>query len=138
MRFLRRSSTEDARMCYKYVSAYIYIQVIPIEIILNRNYIDIELVHWYISELVHFVVTILFVLTLASDMALLYGNDAFSTLVLSPKKTYSNFLKKYFVFQKICFKIKVMKKFKTFSDCYVKTCLSLKPRAILKIPSTVF
>ena len=46
----------------------------------------------------HCVVTILFVLTLASDMAVLYGNDAFSILVRSTKKWYSSFLKKVFVF----------------------------------------
>ena len=32
---------------------------------------------------VHFVLTILFILKLASDMAVLYGNDEFSILVLS-------------------------------------------------------
>ena len=44
-----------------------------------------------------FVVTILFVLTSASDMAVLYENDAFSILVLSTKKRYSSFFKKVFV-----------------------------------------
>ena len=38
-----------------------------------------------------FVVTILFVLTLASDTAVLYGNDALSILVLTTKKWYSIF-----------------------------------------------
>ena len=37
------------------------------------------------------VVAFLFVLTLASDMADLYGNDAFSILVLSTRKQYSSF-----------------------------------------------
>ena len=37
----------------------------------------------------HFVLTILFVLTLASDMALLYENDALSVLLFSAKKHYS-------------------------------------------------
>ena len=78
------------------------------------------------------------VLKLASDMAVLSGNDAFSILVLSTKRWYSSFLKKSFVFQKICFKVKVLKTFKTFTDCRIKTCRSLKGRAILKIPSTVF
>ena len=68
-------------------------------------------------------------------MAVLYGNDAFSILVLSTKKRYSSFLKKVFVFQKICFKVKL---FKFFTGCYIKTCRSLKRRAILKIPSTFF
>ena len=65
-------------------------------------------------------------------------NDAFSILVLSTKKLYSSFLKKVFVFLKICFKVKVLKTSKVFTDCHIKTCWSLKRRAILKIPSTVF
>ena len=43
------------------------------------------------------------VLTVASDMVVLYGNDAFSILVLSNKKRYSSFLKKDFVFTKNLF-----------------------------------
>ena len=55
------------------------------------------------------------------------------------KKRYSSFLEKVFVFQKICFKVKVLKTFETFTDCrHIKTCRYLKRRAILKIPSTVF
>ena len=50
---------------------------------------------------VHFALPILFVLTLASGRAVLYGNIAFSILVLSTKKRYSNFLKKVFIFDKI-------------------------------------
>ena len=61
---------------------------------------------------VHFEVTILFLLTLSSDMKVLYGNDAFSILVLSTKKEYSSFLKNVFVFQKIYFKVKLLKTFK--------------------------
>ena len=68
-----------------------------------------------------FVVAILFVLTLASDRVL-NGNDVFSILVVSTKTRYSNFLKKLFVFQKICFKVKVLKTFETFTDCHIKTC----------------
>ena len=56
--------------------------------------------------LVHFVLTILFVLKLASDMAVSYGNDAFSILVLSTKKRYFSFFMKVFVFQKILLKLK--------------------------------
>ena len=85
----------------------------------------------------HCVVTILFVLTLASDMAVLYGN-VFLILMHSTKQRYSSFLKKVFVFLKICFKVKVLKMFKIFTDRHIKTCRSLKRRAILKIPSTVF
>ena len=39
-----------------------------------------------------------------------------------------------FVFQKICFKVKVLKTFKISTDCHVKTCRYLKERTILKIP----
>ena len=78
------------------------------------------------------------VLKLASDMAVLTGNDAIAIFVASTKIRYSRFLKKVFVFQKICFKVKVLKTFETFIDCHIKTCRSLKRRAILKIPSTVF
>ena len=80
----------------------------------------------------------IFLLTLASDTAVLYGNDAFSILVRSTKKQCSSFLKKVFVFKKICFKVKVLKMFKIFTDRHIKTCRSLKRRAILKIPSTIF
>ena len=68
---------------------------------------------------VHSVLSILFVLTLASDKTVLYGNVAFSILVFSAKKEYSSFLKKVFVFQKICFKVKVFKTFKISSDCHI-------------------
>ena len=77
------------------------------------------------------------VLTLASDRVVLYGNDAFSILVLSTKKQYSSFLKKVCVFQKICFKVKVLKTLNISTDCDIKTYRSLKRRAICKIPSTV-
>ena len=81
---------------------------------------------WRNSSLqqVHFIVTILFVLTLVSDIAVLYGNDAFSILVLSTEKWCSSFLKTIFVFQKICFKVKVLKIFKIFTDCHIKTSFS--------------
>ena len=87
--------------------------------------------------MVHFVLAILFDLILASDIAVLYGNDASSISVLSTKKQYSSFLKKVFDCQKICFKVKVLKTFKIFTDCHMKTCQSLKQRAILKVSSTV-
>ena len=64
----------------------------------------------------------LFFLTLASDIAVLYENDASSILVLSTKKGYCTFLKRAFVFQKICFKGKVLKTFKISTDCHVNTC----------------
>ena len=66
-----------------------------------------------------FVLTILFVLILASDMTDLYGNDVFSIRVLSTEKPHSSFLKKGFVFQKFCFKVKVLKTFKITYAVYV-------------------
>ena len=56
----------------------------------------------------------------------------FSILVVSTKTRHSSFLKEVFVFQKVCFK--VLKTFETFTDCYEKTCRSLKQRAIFKNP----
>ena len=58
---------------------------------------------WLLAKLrslwqVHSVLIILFILTFASDMAVLIGNDAFSFLVLPSEKLYSSFLKKVFVF----------------------------------------
>ena len=41
------------------------------------------------------------------DMVVLYENHTFSILVLSTKKWYFSFLEKAFVFQKICFKVKI-------------------------------
>ena len=49
-------------------------------------------------------------------MAVLYENDVFQILVLSTKKRYSSSLKKVFVFQKICFKVKILKTFKISTD----------------------
>ena len=66
--------------------------------------------------------TLFFVLTLASEMAILYGNDAFSILLVSAKKRYSYFEKKVFIFQKIAFKVKVLKTLKISIYCHVKTC----------------
>ena len=74
---------------------------------------------------------------MASDRAVLKENGVFSILVVSTKKRYSSFLKKIFLFQKICFKVKVLKTFESITDCHIKTCRSLKRRAVLKIPSTV-
>ena len=87
---------------------------------------------------VHFVLPTLFILTVASDKAILYGNGAVSILILSIKKQCSRFFKKVFIFQKICFKVKVLKTLKMSSDCHIKICRSLKRSAILKIPSTNF
>ena len=54
-----------------------------------------------------------------------------SILVLSTKKQYSSFLKRVCIFQKIYFKVKVLKSFKIFSDCHIKACRSLKWRALV-------
>ena len=43
-----------------------------------------------------------------------------------------------FIFQKICFKAKVVNTLKIPSGCHIKTYWSLKRGAILKIPSAVF
>ena len=63
---------------------------------------------------------------------LLYGNNAFSILVLLTKKRYSSFSKKDFLFQIICSKVKVLKTFKTSTNCHIRTCRFLKRRVILK------
>ena len=65
-------------------------------------------------------------------MVVLYGNDALSILVLSTKNLYSSFLRKKFVFQKICFNVKVLKTFKIFTDSHMKTCQSLKTEGYLE------
>ena len=65
----------------------------------------------------HFVPLILFVLTLASERAVLYQNVSHSILVLSTKKRHSSFLKKFFVFQKICFKVELLKRFEISRFC---------------------
>ena len=68
------------------------------------------------------------------------GNKQFfflgAILIFSTKKRYSSFLKNVFVFQKMFFKVKVLKTFKSSSDCHIKICRSVKRRAILKISST--
>ena len=64
-------------------------------------------------------------------MVVLYGNDVFSILVRSVIKGYCSFFK-VFVFYKICFKVKALL---CFTDRQIKTCRSLRRRAIFKIPS---
>ena len=66
---------------------------------------------------------------------ILYKNVAFSIIILSTKKRCSSFFKKNIVFQKTCFKVKVLKTFKISSDCHLKICWSLERWTILKIPS---
>ena len=73
--------------------------------------------------IIPFCTSILFVLTLISKMAVLHKNIGFSIFVLSTKKLYSSFLKKVFIVQKICFKVKVLKSFEICSDCHIKNML---------------
>ena len=81
---------------------------------------------------------ILFVLTLTSNRAVLYGNVTFSILLLSPKKGHYSFLKQVFVFQKLCFELKVLKTFTILSGSRIKTYRSLKRWAtVLKISRAV-
>ena len=80
----------------------------------------------------------IYIYTLASDVTVLHGNDTFSILMRSTEKRCSSILRKVFVFWKISLKVKVLKMFKTFTDRHIKTCRSLKLRAILKILSIVF
>ena len=101
---------------------------------LNWNTV-FEKIKWLLVKLrslwhVHFVLPILFVLTLASDKSVLYESDAFSILALSTKKWHSRFLRRVFVFQKIYVTVKVLKTFRISNDCHIKTCWSLKRRAI--------
>ena len=77
-------------------------------------------------------------LTMASDVAVLYGNDVFLFLVLWTKRRYSSFLKMVFTFQKIYFKVKVLKTFKISTDCHIKTCRSVKGRQFWKFPVPFF
>ena len=79
----------------------------------------------------------IFLNTLAYDRAVFHGNIAWPILVPSVNKRYSSFFKSICLFQKIFFKDKVLKTFKISSDCHIKSG-SLKWRAILKIPRTVF
>ena len=74
---------------------------------------------------------------MASDMAVLYGNDAFSILALSTKKQCCSFLK-VFAFPRNCFKVKVLKTFKVFTDCQIEAWRPLKWKAPVTIPRTVF
>ena len=66
------------------------------------------------------------------SFVLKYWNDTLSISVLSNKNGYSSFLKKVVVYRKICFKVKVLiENVRNFH-------WSLKRRAILKIPITIF
>ena len=58
-------------------------------------------------------------------------NGVISILVAATKKRFSSFLKKVSVLQEICFKVKELKTFETFTDCHIKTCWWLKRRALV-------
>ena len=90
------------------------------------------------SYICYYIICMTVPLTLAFGMAVLYRNDAFSIIVISTKKRYSSLLKKIFFFQKISFKVKVLKTFNISTDYHIKTCRSLKRRTILKIPTVSF
>ena len=95
-------------------------------VVLNTAPLDWESSVLTTRSLLHFVLTALFVLTLASDMAVLHRNDPYSILIPSSKKRYSSFLKNVFVFKKIYFKVKVLKIFKISTDCHTRTYRSVK------------
>ena len=57
-------------------------------------------------------------------MAVLYGDVAFSILVLSTEKKYSSFCKRIDIFQKICFKVKVPNTFESSSEVTVSMLIS--------------
>ena len=61
-------------------------------------------------------------LSMASKREVLYGYVTISIAVLSTTKRYSSFLQKVFIFQKICFKVKLLKTFKVVSDYHIKEC----------------
>ena len=67
-------------------------------------------------------------------MAVLYGDDAFSILVLSAKIIHSSFLKKVFVFHKIYLIVKILKTFKIFTDCFIKNVPASKIERYLENP----
>ena len=48
------------------------------------------------------------------------------------------FFEKDFGFSEISLKSKVLKTFKIYSSCHIKTCQSFRRSDILKIPSTLF
>ena len=58
--------------------------------------------------------TILFILTLASNMAVLHGHDAFPILVLSTKIRYSSFFEKGFCFPENLFQSQSIKNVQNF------------------------
>ena len=62
-------------------------------------------------------------------------NSLYEVFVILKQK-FSVFWKRLSFFQKTCFKIEILKTFKISSDYHIKTCRSLKRRAILVFRST--
>ena len=54
------------------------------------------------------------------------------------KNRASVFWKRFSFSRKFVSNFEVLKTLETFTDCHIKICRSLKRRAILKIPNTVF
>ena len=74
-----------------------------------------------------------------STGAVLYSNVGLSLVVLWTKKRYSSFLWKALVFQKLCFKDNYIENVQNPQWLWHKIIpVSLKWRAILKMPSTAF
>ena len=73
-----------------------------------------------------------------SDLTVLYESDAFSILVLSTKKKILQFFEKGFRYPENLLQSQMLKTYKISNDCHTNTCQSLKRRAILKIPSSIF
>ena len=94
---------------------------------------------------VYSVLPILFVLKLAFDRCISFVSFvwkccAFNSIICNLYyfqlfnflKHYSSFSKKVLFFQSACFKLKTLKTFQIYSDCYIKICRSRKRRATLK------
>ena len=64
------------------------------------------------------------------------SNQLFIRGICHTETKVPSFFKKAFVFSKNCFKVEILKTFKISSDYHIKTCRSLKRRAILVFRST--
>ena len=77
-------------------------------------------------------------LNIVSDLTVLYESDAFSIFVLSTKKKVLQFFEKGSRYPENLLQSQMLKTSKISKDCHTNTCQSLKRRAILKIPSSIF
>ena len=64
---------------------------------------------FFVFYVLHFLLLILFVLTVASDRAVLYGNIVFSILVFPPKKNSAPVFRISFRFSEFFFNVKAFK-----------------------------